>query len=209
MTVEQVREHLAGSGQILKTRDDQAPVFLEHDGEAEEASKPFKLSADAPCSWAKTDEAFGPEKLRPRIEPWLTALVQSEHLSLLVGSGLTHAAHGIATEAPLPGMTAITFDILNGEIAAEAERAAKLAGRDIGNFEDQIRAANELLRGLEIIASTKAEDAEEYEQITALRKGLEDALGSFAASILEGERHLVSAPGEKRVQASTTSSAFS
>ncbi len=201
MTAEDVRNHLEGGGQILKTRDDQAPVFLEPDREPEESSKPFKLSTGATCSWAKPDEGFGPEKLRPRIEPWLTALVQSEHLSLLVGSGLTHAAHGIATESALPGMETIAFDILNEEIAAEAERAAKLAGRDTGNFEDQIRTANELLRGLEIIASTKTEDAEEHEQITALRKGLRDALGSFAASILEGERQLVSAPGDRREEA--------
>jgi hypothetical protein len=201
VTAEVVRKHLDAGGQILKTRDDQAPVFLERDGGDEEPSKPFKLSAGTTSSWTKVGDALGPEKLRPRIEPWLTALVQSEHLSLLVGSGLTHAAHGIATEAALPGMGTIPFDILNKEITAEAKRAAEIADRDTGNFEDQIRAANELLRGLEIIASTKAEDAQEHEQITALRKGLKDALGSFAASILEGERHLVSAPAEKRERA--------
>jgi len=188
-------------GQILKTRDDHAPVFLERDPEAADPGKPFKLSADATCSWAKADGAFGPEKLRPRIEPWLTALVQSEHLSLLVGSGLTHAVHGLATAAALPGMGAVTFDILHEEIAAEAKRAAEVSGRDSGNFEDQIRAANELLRGLEIIAGTKASKASVRERIDSLRKGLTAALGSFADSILEGERRLVSAPAEKRERA--------
>ena len=149
----------------------------------------------------KAEEAFGPEKLRPRIEPWLTALVQSEHLSLLVGSGLTHAVHGMAMEEALPGMGAISFDILDEEITAEAKRAAELAGRDCGNFEDQIRAANELLRGLEIIASTKAADSPEQKQIKTLRDGLKNALGSFADSILEGERHLVCAPAKTREQA--------
>lgn len=201
MTPEEVQGHLRKGGQILKTRDDQAPVLLARDGETEETTKPFKLSTDATCSWTKADETFGSEKLRPRIEPWLTALVQSEHLSLLLGSGLTQAAHAIATEDPLPGMSTITFDVLNEEIATEAERTAKLAGRDTGNFEDQIRAVNELLRGLGIIASTKAEDAPVHEQIEGLREGLEGALGSFARSILEGERQLVSAPYEKREQA--------
>jgi len=201
VTAEQVRDHLEAGGQILKTRDDPGPVFLAQDGGAEEPSKPFKLSAAATCSWAEAGKAFGPEKLRPRIEPWLTALVQSEHLSLLVGSGLTHAAHGIATKDPLVGMGTITFDVLNEEVEAEAKRAAKLAGRDDGNFEDRIRAANELLRGLEIIASTKGEDSEEHKEITALRNGLENALRSFAGSILEGERQLVSAPAEKREEA--------
>lgn len=187
--------------QIVKTRDDHAPVFLERDSAAPESGKLFKLSAGAMCSWAKVDEVFGPEKLRPRIEPWLTALVQSEHLSLLVGSGLTHAVHGLAAEDSLPGMGAITFDTLHEEIAAEAKRAAEVAGRDSGNFEDQIRAANELLRGLEIIAAINAGDAAKHGQIKTLRESLADALGSFASSILDGERHLVSAPAEKREQA--------
>lgn len=39
------------------------------------------------------DEIHGAEikKLRQKIEPWLTAIFQSEHLSLLAGSGLTKA----------------------------------------------------------------------------------------------------------------------
>ena len=96
--------NIESGGQILKTRDDRGPVFLQHGDGADAADKPFRLFADAACSWAKGDELFGPDKLRPRIEPWLTALVQSEHLSLLVGSGLTHAAHWIATGKPgFPG----------------------------------------------------------------------------------------------------------
>lgn len=166
MTSEAAREHLEGGGQILKSRDDLVPVWIAHEDPSEEPGKPFRLTAQMTCSWAKAQEPFGPEKLRPRIDPWLTALVQSEHLSLLVGSGLTHAVHGLATKGALPGMGAASFGILNEEIAAEAKRAANFAGRDSGNFEDQIRAANELLRGLEIVASTKAADAPEHEQIT-------------------------------------------
>ena len=192
---------LISGQQILKTRDDHAPVLLQREAEGPDPRNPFRLGPDADCSWLKSDEACGPEKLRPRIEPWLTALVQSEHLSLLVGSGLTHAVNGLATEEALPGMNAISFGILDEEIAAEAKRAAERAGRDSGNFEDQIRAANELLRGLEIIASTKAADAQEQKQIRSLREGLTKALGFFAGSILEGERHLVAAPAEKRAQA--------
>lgn len=187
--------------QIVKTRDDHAPVPMLRDAAPAELNKPFKLSSDAECSWAKSDEFFGPEKLRPRIEPWLTALVQSEHLSVLIGSGLTHAVHGIAMNEALPGMRGIAFDVLIDEIKAEAKRAAEAARRESGNFEDQIRAANELLRGLEIIASTKSVKAPEHKQVVALRKGLTEALGSFARSILEGERNLVSAATEKREQA--------
>ena len=187
-----------GGRQILKARDDSAPVSLERDPSPSDDDKAFRLSSDTVCSWAEPHEAFGPETLRPRIEPWLTALVQSEHLSLLVGSGLTHAVHGLATEEVLPGMKAFTFDILQEGVAAEAKRAAKAAGRAGANFEDQVRAANELLRGLEILALAKPGDVDLGEQIKVLRDGLTAGLGSFARSILEGEGRLASAPAEKR-----------
>ena len=150
----------------------------------------FELSANETYSWAKSGEPFGPQTLRSRIEPWLTALVQSEHLSLLIGSGLTHAVHGIAKGKELPGMQSIQFGIFGDEISAEAERVAEAAHRESGNFEDQVRVANELIRGLEIIASKKSDDAPEHTQISSLREGLTKALGSFTASILEGERNI-------------------
>lgn len=187
--------------QILKAQDDRAPIRLDGETTADDSARPFKLAPGSKCSWAKAGEVVGPEKLRSRIEPWLTALVQSEHLSLLVGSGLTHAVHGLATKEALPGMGPTSFGVLDQEIAAEAKRAAKLAGRNSGNFEDQIRSANELLRGLEIIASTKADNAPEQVQINTLRGGLTKALSSFAAALLEGERHLVSAASEKQEHA--------
>jgi len=160
----------------------------------------FNLSADSACSWA-SEKPFGPMMLRQRIEPWLTALVQSEHLSLLIGSGLTHAVHHIATGKALPGMQAIPFNIFNDEISEGANQIAKAAGRDNGNFEDQIRVANELLRGLEITTSTKAETATERAQVEDLRKDLVSALDLFAVSILEAEHALASSHIEKRERA--------
>ena len=154
--------------------------------------QPFKLSADTKCSWMKPNEPFGPEKLRPRIEPWLTALVQSEHLSLLIGSGLTHAVHGIATSKALPGMSPAPFTVLSDKISAEVQRIAKAAQRRCGNFEDQISVVNELLRGLEIIATKKAQDC-----ANKLREEQEIALKEFAFSILAGERGLASAQNRK------------
>ena len=82
---------------IIKTRDDYQPVLFEPTEESK-----FKLCPEAKCSWHKGDEPFDTDKLRPRIEPWLTALVQSEHLSLLIGSGLTHAVHHLERMFPCP-----------------------------------------------------------------------------------------------------------
>ena len=200
MTVEELKAHLANGGQILKTRDDHAPVLVDHKSDST-GTDHFKLRDESQCSWAKAGEAFGPEKLRPRIEPWLTALVQSEHLCLLVGSGLTHAVHGMATQTGLPGMGTFNFEVLSEEITQEAKRSAEAAGRANGNFEDQIRVATEVLRGLEIVAATTADDSPERQQVVDLRKDLTKALHSFASSILTGERNLATANTQQREEA--------
>lgn len=192
---------LQNGQQIIKTRDDHAPVPLHRASGPTDPDKPFQLAAGSACSWAKADELFGPERLRPRIEPWLTALVQSEHLTLLVGSGLTHAVHYIANGASAPGMATVPFSVRNEEISNEAKRSAIAAGRQDGNIEDQIRAANELLRGLEILAATKQPNAGEHQEVLALKEAIKKVLEEFAGAILKAEQNLAAAPADKREQA--------
>ena len=189
--------------QIIKTRDDPAPLRLQRSGEPSDPHKPFQIAEDqgSACSWVNADEPFGPEKLRPRIEPWLTALVQSEHLALLIGSGLTHAVHYIAKGKSAPGMAAVPFSVFNEEIFDEAKRSARAAGRQDGNIEDQIRAANELLRGLEIIAANKPKCAGEHHKVAALKREIRNIMENFAGAIMEAERNLALAPDDKREQA--------
>ena len=179
--------------QIIKTRDDYAPVQIQRTALQPDVSEQFCLSDSAECSWAQSGQSFGPETLRTRIEPWLTALVQSEHLSLLIGSGLTHAIHGIATGQALAGMASATFDVFHDEIIAEAERVAKAAERKQGNLEDQIRVANELLRGLEILPVQGSDGDPDGTKTANLRASLTTVLTTFAGSILQGERQLASA----------------
>lgn len=183
----------------LKCRDDHQPVTFVRRGEADgEASTPFVLTDDAVCTWMKHGEAFGTEKLRPRIEPWLTALFQSEHLSLLLGSGLSSAVHRIATgKAPAP-MSATDFGAERGVIDTETARSSSAAGRKAGNIEDQVRAASELLRGLEILG---ADEAVTKSRAEALRTKLTAVLASFAQSILDGENGLVTSDNNKREHA--------
>ena len=117
---------------------------------------------------------------------------------MLIGSGLTHAVHGLATCEELPAMDPAFFEIWNNEINEQAERVAEAAGRASGNFEDQIRAATELLRGLEIVALSKPAAAK---QASVLRNDLKSILQSFADAILKAERNLVSACNTQREQA--------
>lgn len=187
--------------QILKTRDDRDRVYLEPNSESTYAQESFRLTEHKKDSWVKENESFGPEKLRSRIEPWLTALFQSEHLSLLVGSGLSLAVHGMATEDQLPGMNSVAFSNFGDAITAEAKRAAAVAKREEGNLEDQFRAANELLRGLEIMARNEARESPIQVKTSALKKELNAALKAFTASILKGEYNLITASPEKGAKA--------
>ena len=188
--------------QILKSRDDKAPIVFAKLAETAGTEESFTLGGDSECSWQKKDEAFGPAKLRERIEPWLTALFQSEHFALLVGSGLSHAVHYMATGQALPGMNAVTFTEFDAEINAEAQKSAEAAGRMSGNIEDQIRVASELLRGLEIISESKAENAKELgKKAAALKDSLGQVLQDFAASVLEGENGLITAKTKEREKA--------
>jgi SIR2-like domain len=178
----------------IKCRDDKAPVeFVEAEGAA--AESPFEMAESSSSSWAKSGEKFGSEKLRSRIEPWLTSLFQTDHLSLLVGSGLTHAVHRMATDKSPQGMGQVKFGTYDKEISEEAKRTAKASGRLEGNLEDQIRVANELLRGLEILASS---DKKAKESAAAIQSDLARILKEFAAAILKGEAGVITAPPSKR-----------
>lgn len=66
--------------QYLKLGDDQSPVQLDPHSEV----GAFKVVGH--CAWAKPEDKITPDFLRSRVEPWLTALFQSEHLNILIGA---------------------------------------------------------------------------------------------------------------------------
>lgn len=180
--------------QIIKSRDDKAPVILSKVAEEGVSEDTFKLAEGSECSWLEKETSITPDKLRQRIEPWLTALFQSEHFALLAGSGLTHSVYRIATDSALTPMAPVSFTHFENEINAEAKKSAEAAGRENGNIEDQIRVANELLRGLEIVKDTGKSTKEKTD---ALKTDLETIFKNFATTILQGENGLITADEEK------------
>lgn len=173
----------------IKTRDDHHEIEFTSDGDR------FKLKDGFEASWAD-ESGFELKDLRSRIEPWLTSLFQSEHLSVLAGSGLTHAVHYIAADKSAAGMSALTLENFQSEINKSAEAAAQKSGRDKGNLEDQLRVANELLRGLQILQRSEEADA--------LQRELESGMKEFATSILKSEAGIASAADDKREKAFNT-----
>jgi hypothetical protein len=90
------------------------------------------------------------------------------------------------------------FTDYNSEINAKAKQSASEAGRDNCNIEDQIRVANELLRGLEILAET---DVAIAEKAASLKRKLMCVLDDFAKSILKDENELITSNEEDLKQA--------
>ena len=139
----------------------------------------FKTLSASP--WKKKDEEVTIADLRKRVEPWLTALFQSEHLSLLIGTGLTSAAC-CATGGKPRAMEEQPFDNYGAKIDTAVEESAKRLGRETKNFEDTIRVANELLRGMRIQGVGKAADKLEAE--------IKDKLSGLVKDLLANEKTL-------------------
>lgn len=112
-------------------------------------------------------------KARKRIEPWLSAVFQAEHLNLLLGSGFTVAVGSIA-KAAATGMDATPLGTSHDvSIDTHALAGAKAMGRGTANIEDQFRTALALLEGLKIAG-----------QETGCKE-LETALGTRLAQFLK------------------------
>ena len=154
-TIETVQKVLRNSGNIIKTRDDRELILIDKDG---------KIQNEDSCGWLPENDGVVDKSLfRTRIEPWLTSLFQSEHLSLLCGSGITNAVSFLAGGSGGTTMAASTFTTYKNEIEESAKKSAKASGRDSGNIEDQIRTANDLLRGLRILNKNTEADSLEKE----------------------------------------------
>ncbi|NML96279.1 SIR2 family protein [Novosphingobium olei] len=131
---------------------------------------------------------------RRRIEPWLSAVFQAEHLNLLLGSGFTTSVAFAA------GVAATGMDVAAGTsahakaIMDHAAASAKKMGRGKANIEDQLRSAIAVLDGLDIIDKDAAE---------SVRADINAAIETFLYSLLATERGIAdadSAPASAMLQ---------
>lgn len=119
------------------------------------------------------------QKWRKRIEPWLSALFQSEHLSLLVGNGLTSSI-ALRAKAVPPSMNTIEFGRPEDpKVLQYAQQHAKIAGRQSANIEDQLSAALALTAGYKVLGDEKAK---------AWEAAIDNALTALIQAVLNGER---------------------
>jgi hypothetical protein len=127
----------------------------------------------------KKDSEYNRQKIREKVEPWLTAVFQSEHLSLLVGTGLP-----IALVNNCSMMSRIEFSDNFKEIISEkANKEAKKMARGEANFEDDLRIAIELLKGYEIQG--------EEEKAKKLKEEINEKIKELLKSLLKNEEEFL------------------
>ncbi|WP_312047672.1 SIR2 family protein [Anaerotignum sp.] len=178
------------SKNVIKVREDKAPLCF-HCSQIKDDQKTFELDGGQSAKWI-ADNQFSEEDLRGRIEPWLTSLFQSEHLSLLLGSGLTSSIQFAATGNSGNGMGNPELKTYyKDQIVKKATESAIQMGRGSKpNIEDYIRVMNELLRGLNIVG-----DEANYNELKAETEML---IGAFADNISAIENAIASATEGKR-----------
>ena len=134
------------------------------------------------------------DKLRKHIEPWLTAVLQSEHLALLLGSGFTNGVVAAADgkSANMSKCAWVCKDDLKAKADEYANKSAKSCGRGAANFEDQIRAAIQLQAGLAIMGD---------ERSALWKTEIDNQLKCFLDSILASEHSIMQAEFTKKQKA--------
>lgn len=173
---------------ILKVRDDREPVKLHPINEGREA---FEIDSGSRCSWGNQDRKIGQDELRSRIEPWLTALFQSEHLSLLIGTGLTYAVRSFTTNGEPPAIPTPKFTVFSGAIDNATKSYEK---NSVAKLEMQLSVANEILVGCKHLVKHKSD-------VDTLEKEIDEYLKSFSAFVLNLENDLAISGRQKQEKA--------
>jgi|ERR1035437_12537 hypothetical protein len=135
-----------------------------------------ELRDDLPAAGPDLEEFIA--VARKRIEPWLSAVCQAEHLNVLLGSGFTTAI-GISAGATPNGMAKIKFGTsYDAAIDAHAAASATKMNRGGPNIEDQFRSALAILEGLRVTDKAASEK---------LQTAMDTILRKFLLSLLKTE----------------------
>lgn len=136
------------------------------------------------------NELTGPG--RRKAEAWLGALLQAEHVSLLVGNGLSTAVGGEAGVSPPQMNQSIDAGKYTEALMAHAERSAAAMGR-LCNVEDQVRSTLALAEGLAVVGR----EERRQEVLTSLN----EVMAELVSGVLQFERGLAAADHEARTSA--------
>lgn len=130
------------------------------------------------------DSASDAKQEKLRIKQWITSLLQSENLSLLVGSGLTIAVSNICgiSSAGMDTCYEVIPETIRDSVKKRIKESASTLKRGKPNIEDQIRVMSVAEEGLRAIGGEKSADA--------ISKGLEKLLEAFYNKLVNSEKEL-------------------
>ncbi|WP_318345682.1 SIR2 family protein [Flagellimonas baculiformis] len=138
----------------------------------------LKINNEVDCFETDSIDESKIDSLRKQIEPWLTAIFQSEHFSLLTGAGLPIGLTFLA-DVTAQDMGRIEFSEFKDEIEKWSNESAVAMGRGAANIEDDFRSAIELLQGLKIQGDASS---------VALEKDINKKLEDFIRNIIKTEK---------------------
>ena len=132
-------------------------------------------------------DAGDPVPSRDRVEPSLAALLQVEHLNLLVGSGLTTALVTLVDSKTVVDMGAklpLNDNQLARSIESAAKAAAGRAGRGKPNIEDHLKIAIAAVDGLQTVGDNRADDIQRA--VDCALNTLRDAISNTEVVLRDG-----------------------
>jgi len=159
----------------------------------QEDGQPDEAEANADAGEGFTGIRLGPDTIhsgvdwtlndneRRRVESWLAGLLQTEHLGLLVGNGLSTAVGRVIGTDPPTMSDRLDAGDDSARIRAHADKSANAMGRQ-ANFEDDVRAALALVEGYVVLG--------EDDKAEALSTAVENRLQDFIAEVLQFEHAL-------------------
>lgn len=116
-----------------------------------------------------------------KTEAWLAALLQVEHLAVLVGNGLSTGVGVIAGNPPPAMHQDLDIGDNTGQLRKHATHSASRLGRD-PNIEDQIRSALSLAEGYNVLGDQTSR--------AAVLRSVDTAMSGLISDVLDFERHL-------------------
>lgn len=114
-----------------------------------------------------------------QVEPWLSAVLQAEHLSLLIGNGLTTGTVGLCGGEPVRMSVSLDLeDDLGAQVEEQASADSQRMGRGQPNIEDRLRVALDLEAAFAVIGDPRAD---------AVRSAIDRALTQLCEQVLAAE----------------------
>lgn len=146
--------------------------------------EPRILAADEVVLLGELSLAAGDaEPSREAVERYIAALLQAEHLNVLIGSGLTTALGALVSPAlDVPDMnTRLTIDDEDLSTAMEdaAQSSASRMGRGLANIEDRLRIAIAAADGLTSVGD---------ERVEIIQRAIDQAIRSLREGVIATER---------------------